>query len=649
MHFALLGVLFIHYSLLNKLTEAASDTNIGYQRSRSWLSRLIPRGLGFFCCNADDAVIHPLDSNPRYSYKSNSENEDYLRSNQIVVSDRTSYRTVQINVKPLHKDWISEFNEYLMVHAIDFLGRSDQVNLRTCNKALRDKVASASNMNFIKHFKPRISTGFEVLERNKLAGMFLSPYVKRLTALFNRDHILAKLPNGSNTYKITAEGHLGELYEIALCLGSVSDFESFIMMAVFYYNQVEPIFSWLLIEATIKAGLFKPSELCFLPNFSIRSVFQVSCELGLMKLNYLLVKHHLKDLNVFKGIIKSFNARRFRIYQRLVDVAKDKQLLTKESLHLIMEEATREPQSDYLRVLYLNFPHLIRHNSACIFIAIKSKNIHTLQVILEHLGQSDLFIFDEDGLNPFDLAAKNDFWQGIHFMAGRLQRPYVNLLTNSMKMAIVSNSTQSFNILMEAINRFGPFEIFLTNKLIITFVNYALDAKNLDIVKSLLNNSPGDLLWHKEQGGIADGIFGEFLAEYNPIFHTIEHDYKDGFMLFVNHYGTEKLNYTDCRGWTPLLMAASCGNSTIVKLIASMDPDTLHQKDSDGNNALHLALRKLKDPIPFIKDVLDLNFDWDEKNNFADSALDLLIDLPRLNNEDLELIYSKYTSMHMDD
>ena len=61
-----------------------------------------------------------------------------------------------------------------------------------------------------------------------------------------------------------------------------------------------------------------------------------------------------------------------------------------------------------------------------------------------------------------------------------------------------------------------------------------------------------------------------------------------------------------------------------------MDPRYTSSKDSDGNNGLHLALLRLKDPIPFIKEVLDLNFDWDEKNNSADSALDLLTDLPVL-------------------
>lgn len=647
MHFTLLGVLFIRFSFLINFTETASDTNIGHRRSRSWLSRLIPRGLGFFCCNADDAVIYPLDSNLKYykyHYKSNSENEVNLSSKRRIVSF-----CVQINAKPILKDWISEFHSDIMVRVIDFLDRSDQVNLRTCNKALRNKVASASNINFSKHFRPRISTGFEVLERNQLAGILLSPYIKRLTALFNRNYVLSKLQNVLNTYRLSAEDRLGELYEITLYLGSVSDFESFIMMAVFYYNQVEPIFSWYLIEATVNAGLFEPSELCFLPNFSLRALFHVSCELGLLKLNQLLVKHHLKDLNVFKGILKSFKARRYHIYKMLVEVAKDKQLLTKESLHLIMEEATREPHSEYLRVLYRNFPQLTRHNSVCIFIAIQAKNIHTLQVILEHLGQSDLCICNEDGLNPFDLAAKINFWQGIHFMAGELQRPNVNLLTNSMRIAIMSSSTQSFNILMESINRFGPFEIFLTKKIIIAFIICALDGKNLDIVQSLLNNSPGDLLWHKELGKIVDRISGEFLDEYNPIFHAIENDYTDGFMLFINHFGAQILNYTDFHGRTPFLMAAACGNSSIVELIASMDPDTLHQKDWDGNNGLHLALFRLKDPIPFIKEVLDLNFDWDEKNNSADSALDLLIALPRINNEDLELIYSKYTSLHMND
>ena len=333
-----------------------------------------------------------------------------------------------------------------------------------------------------------------------------------------------------------------------------------------------------------------------------------------------MLEHHLKELKLFEGILKSFQSRKYQIYEKLVLIAKDEQLLTDAHLHRIMEEAAQTYHSEFLRCIYENFPHLNYQHSNCIFIVIRIKNLQTLHVILEYRGKADLLICNGDGLTAFDLAARNDFWQGIQLMARTMGVPFCNIYTNAMRVAIVSDSTKSFTTLMEEITNHGPFYTFISKRLILKFIYYAFNIKNLEIAGSILKNSPIDILWHNEVLGAFDEVVMSLYL--NPIFHTVQLGYLDGFLLLINFYGLKVLELRDNEHRTPILFAAHCGNSVFVKLIAALNTKQIDQKDANGNNVLHVALKSLPDPAPFIKDALGLDFDWDQQNNLGESAID---------------------------
>ena len=82
-------------------------------------------------------------------------------------------------------------------------------------------------------------------------------------------------------------------------------------------------------------------------------------------------------------------------------------------------------------------------------------------------------------------------------------------------------------------------------------------------------------------------------------------------------------------------------------MIAALNTKQIYQKDANGNNVLHIALKSLPDPAPFIKEVLCLDLDWDQQNNLGESAIDIFTDLPSISTEDLQLIGKKYMLKHM--
>ena len=146
--------------------------------------------------------------------------------------------------------------------------------------------------------------------------------------------------------------------------------------------------------------------------------------------------------------------------------------------------------------------------------------------------KTDLLVCNGDGLTAFDLAARNNFWQGIQLMARSMGVPFCNIYTNAMRVAIVSDSTKSFTTLMEEITNYGPFYTFISKRLILRFINYAFNIKNLDIARSILKNSPTDILWHKDVLGAFDEVVMSLYL--NPIFHTVQLGYLDGFLLLIN-------------------------------------------------------------------------------------------------------------------
>lgn len=547
------------------------------------------------------------------------------------------------------KNWLSGLSDDFIAYIVLFIEQPDQIQLRSCNKALLESVGTANNHEFMQVFKPKVHMGYEAFETNKLAGIFLFPYAYHLKDLLNSEHVVSKISDEIDISKLSTQEQ-DELEEITGSLSNIDNFGDFMMTSIRFYLFLDPVFAWHLIEASVKAGLFGLDDLNFITNVNLQKTFEISCELGLIKLNHFLRKHYLKELIIIEGYGKCLKGGKYRFYEELIKVAKNEKLLTDADLHRMMEEASQTFHSQFLRIIFDNFPHLTRQNSNCIFIAVRNRNIPVIEVILEYRGQADLLICNSDRMSAFDLAAKIDFWDGIHLMSRALKETNIDIFVKGMIYAICYGSTKSFIALMGEINNFGPFYTFVNKMQILKLINVTIELKKLEIAELLLKNSPSDILKCNENQGPFDILLkslGVRPAFFYPIFYSIKLGYLDGFFLLFDYYGLELLELRDSDYRTPILMAAHCGNSAFVKVIVSLDSNQTLQKDAQGNNVLHLALKTLDDPIPFIKEVLDIDFDWDQQNNFGESAIDIFAALPLLSTEDLRLVYNNYISKQL--
>lgn len=275
-----------------------------------------------------------------------------------------------------------------------------------------------------------------------------------------------------------------------------------------------------------------------------------------------------------------------------------------------------------------------------IFWIIKNKNYPLLEILLKYRGDVDFTILDEDGHSPFDISAQHDFWQGIDSMSHVYRYPSIKIYSQALVFAILNQNYLSLQSLIFEINRrFGSFSSALKKAIIIGLIMDALKTRNLSILKLILINSPRNILIIERDLAI---LLGSAVVEYflNPVFRTVKDDFLEGFICLLDHFGPGLLDQRSQKGLTPFLMAASLGNTKIFRSIYSMRIESVEQTDYHGNNALHLALKSLSDPMSFIKEILDLNLDWDHLNEDNQSPVDLFINLNCISSEDSIMIYN---------
>lgn len=553
-------------------------------------------------------------------------------------------QNIQPNINQnIQKDSLSSLCDDMLLNICEYLDRSSLLSLRGCNKELVRGYTQVNNIKFMRSLRPRISFETQLLVEKRLASTFFDSFRSYLNSLTDKNCLEYLIEN--NIFIITlTNDQKAELDNVLMDLRRPNmNFETFLRTAILFYYYSDPLICWNIIEISIKSDILHLSDLSFLPAINHMIVFESSCEFGLVSLSKeLLMFTEDFALDLFEGCVRCINKGEIKVFKNILNTALKLNYFDVEKLNLLLEISIKSIKIEFVEILFQTFPCLKFTSNDVIFWIIQSKNCPLLEVLLKHRGGIDLELINKEGLSPFDVCAKNNFWKGIRYMSHFYENTSIRIYSVALRFAISSRNYMSVKSLIHGINRnFGSFANSINKTSIIRFIVYALDTKNLNIIKFILNNSPKNVLNFESEEILLfkSEIFENHLS---PVFKVIRDDFLEGFMCLLDRFGIELLDKRDHKGLTPLLMAASLGNVRFFRMINSLRPELIDQVDFKGNNSLHLAF-SLTDPMPFINSVLDLNLDWDHFNEDQQSPIDILITHPSINSEDIVLLYNVYT------
>lgn len=574
----------------------------------------------------------------------NLSDEDKTIERSVTVH-KDSNRNIKRNTnQTIQLDILSSLCDEMLSNICDYLDRSSILSLRGCNKELLRGYTQVNNIKLMKQLRPRISFETQLLVEKRLASTFFASFSLYLSSLI--DKICLEYLIENNIFIITlTNDQKAELDNVLVDLRKPSmNFETFLRTAILFYYYTDPLICWNIIEISIKSDILHLSDLSFLPAINHIIVFESSCEFGLVSLSKeLLMFTEDFALDLFDGCVRCINKGEIKIFKNILNSAlKLNNYFDVEKLNLLLEISIKSIKIDFVEILFQTFPCLKFTSTDVIFWIIKSKNCPLLEVLLKYRGGIDLELKNMEGLSPFDVCAKNNFWEGIRYMSRFYENPSIRVYSLALRFAISSRNYISVQALISGINRnFGSFANAINKTTIIGFIINAIDSKNLSIIKYILDNSPKNVLSFEGEDMLLfkSEIFENYLS---PVFKVIRDDFLEGFMCLLDRFGIELLDKRDHKGLTPLLMAASLGNVRFFRMIHSLRPESIDQVDFEGNNSLHLAF-SLTDPMSFINSVLDLNLDWNHFNEEHQSPIDILINHPSIKSEDIILVYNVYT------
>ena len=95
----------------------------------------------------------------------------------------------------------------------------------------------------------------------------------------------------------------------------------------------------------------------------------------------------------------------------------------------------------------------------------------------------------------------------------------------------------------------------------------------------------------------------------------------EGFDLLISHFGINILKIRDAHGRNAFLVAVLLEKYDFVSKIVSLDLLCIHQRDKNGDNALHLAIKK-NHHFDSIKQLVCLKISLTVPNNFEVTPMD---------------------------
>lgn len=319
------------------------------------------------------------------------------------------------------------------------------------------------------------------------------------------------------------------------------------------------------------------SDLSFLPGINYIIVFESACELGLESLsNELLMRTEDFSLDLFDGCVRCINKGEAKIFKNILNTSMRLKYFDSEELNLLLETSIKSIKLEFVETLFQTFTFLKFTSTDVIFWIIKSKNCLLLEILLKHRGGIDLELTNKEGLSPFDVCARNNFCEGISYMSRVYEHPSIRVYSLALGFALSSKHYMSVQALIHGINRnFGSFPSAINKTSIIRFIINALNTKNLNIIKFILENSPKNVF--NFEGEDMFQFRSEILENYlSPFFHVIRDNFLEGFMCLLDRFGLELLDRRDHKGLAPLLMAASLGNVRLFRMIYSIRPELVN-------------------------------------------------------------------------
>ena len=549
------------------------------------------------------------------------EHEDI--SNECIKSDQTEATPKQ--------DRLSQLPNELFMQVADYLDTKSSLNVRICSKKILNKHKEASNTEFITQLKPHMSKDAVTLKNPSLSFFSLLKLKEPLRLIFDLNYLSKKLTKSNGKWDKR------EVNKILRKLRKVDDLENLIRIALMFHIFTDSEAFWCLIDAVLKTGIFDIDDLFSLKNFDYRTAFLNACQMGLNKLGKTVLDLHNENLKYFDGCFSCISNGYVNIFHYTLITSIKTRLISEYNLLLLLEHAFSLNKPIFAQILFEMFPALSYLPTKSIFHAINNKNISSLQLILDHRRLSDINLVDEYGYTPFEKAAMIDFHEGIKVMVNYLIQPKVNMFLRTINTAVSYESLQSVRELFLAFERCGRQSLILHRHYFMSFRKISIKKQNAELLRLVLDHTPKNDNCHLSSNRKLREEYFELINE------TIILNFIDGFHVLVEYFGTDILKVSDASLRTPFLISALHGNYQFALEIAKIDPEQIHSVDKNGDNALHLALKNLENPFEFIKSILNLNINWEQKNNENEAPIEIL-DSIQMSPTDIEILYFYFAS-----
>lgn len=524
----------------------------------------------------------------------------------------------------------------ILTEVVKYLDRASCLQLRSCSKHLLNEYTNTSNTLLLSHLRPKITSGLNCLNKDRLCSTLLLPFAKNLKVLLNFEDSSALLARCFRK-EVFAMSMKAELVDLIIEMGASDCFIGFLKKAVYFYNRADKFLGWKLTETVFRLNLLTFEEVLLLSGSDYSFLFLIACRLNLSFIRENLLKFEAHRLNLVNGCNTCIEFDQMTGLEKILQTATNFNYFNGENEDVIalIEASLVRSRFEAVRLLTNTFPSLAQVTSRYIFWAVRAENLTALNFIALNYGTDAV---NDNGMNVLELAAQRDYWQGIEVLLRLNQNPSAEVYFNAVIVAVASNSVRSLNLLINEIDRIWSFRDAVERIAIKRLIIQALEIGNGRSLSTILSASPADILTVNIEPGTAASTAQLFELLLDPIRKAIELDFLEGLNILVQFGGIDLVSRRDCLGRTPFLCAAYEGKAKIAKYIAELDPTQVNAVDSDGNNALHLAFIFLKSPMPFVKKIRHLYIDWEQLNKNNLSPIDICLDRTSISITDLELL-----------
>ena len=614
--------LFLWLLLSRDFILPATPINFGNERNGNALR--VPKVSRFFkwiCCSS--AVIAPIDtvapevlneeSVTIRNYQDHTAFKDIMTLNPEDCDKINDQYKIAFNrsVYGSRNDRFSVLCSYLLLLISEFLQVKDIFTLRTVNRNLLLHHIIFSRFKLYRLLKPQISVGFNLLHESTLsASLLLDP----ITNLLKRMD-----PNNCLNEDITSNSSLHyEVETFKETIRSTNNLKDFLFNGLYFLRRIDLVLFFELLEALVKSNIFEFNYF-FLPKlkFSVHELFGFACRAGHLCIAKVLLEKAQSSIGeneIYSCLISSIENNHFVIFQLILDVISSN--FNVENVKSLLTHSVLNERLEFVRFLFEQYSILALMPHRCLFVALHTKNIELINLILNARGDLDYGRYSTYGLNVLEIAGKADSLEIMELLFQFPSAEYLLKQPRSLRSSIKFKSFDCVKFLLSQFN--GEIDEFYGVNESSIFLTEAILSRDIEILKLLLSR-------------IKTKIYDEVCLIYddgstihtNTIQITIIRNFREGFEALIEHFGISALASTDLLGRNSFMVAMTSGFIYYIKRIAELYPESMNKHDSHRNNGLHLLLT-LNPSLELIREVSKLEIDWRAINQSGKSPLELL-------------------------